>query len=53
VLEAAAALFHITQGARLPWANGLVTAQACQRSIAAGVDLLFRGLHAPDAPWWK
>ncbi len=52
VLEAAAALFHITQGARLPWANGLVSAAACQRSILAGVDLLFRGLHAHDAQWW-
>jgi AcrR family transcriptional regulator len=44
VLEAASALFHITQGARIPWANGLVTPQACQRSILAGVDLLFRGI---------
>ena len=52
VLEAAAALIHITQGARLPWANGLVSAAACQRSILTGVDLLFRGLHAHDAPWW-
>lgn len=52
VLDAAAALFHITQGARLPWANGLVGGEACQRSIRAGVDLLFRGIHAPDAPWW-
>jgi AcrR family transcriptional regulator len=53
VLDAASALFHITQGARLPWANGLVSADACQRSILAGVDLMFRGLHAPEAPWWK
>ncbi len=52
VLEAAAALFHITQGARLPWANGLVTAAACQRSILAGVDLLFQGIHSRDAQWW-
>ncbi|MFP6623375.1 MAG: helix-turn-helix domain-containing protein [Myxococcota bacterium] len=44
VLEAASALFHITQGARIPWANGLVSAKACQRSIRAGVDLLFRGI---------
>lgn len=53
VLEAASTLFHITQGARIPWANGLVAAQACRRSIRNGVDLLFRGIHAPDAPWWK
>jgi AcrR family transcriptional regulator len=53
VLQAASALFHITQGARIPWANGLVGAEACQRAILAGVDLLFRGIHAPDASWWK
>jgi AcrR family transcriptional regulator len=52
VLEAASALFHITLGARIPWANGLVSAEACQRSILAGVDLLFRGVHAPEAEWW-
>lgn len=46
VLEAASALFHITQGARIPWANGLVSPKACQRSILAGVDLLFRGIAA-------
>lgn len=44
VLEAASALFHITQGARIPWANGLVSAKLCQRSIRAGVDLLFSGI---------
>jgi AcrR family transcriptional regulator len=44
VLDAASALFHITQGARLPWANGLIGTSACKRSIEAGVDLLFRGL---------
>ena len=50
VLQAASAVFHITQGARIPWANGLVGADACQRSILAGVDLLFRGIHSPNAP---
>jgi AcrR family transcriptional regulator len=53
VLEAASTLFHITQGARIPWANGLVSADVCQRSILNGVDLLFRGIHAPSAEWWK
>ena len=53
VLAAASALFHITLGARIPWANSLVSAEACQRSILAGVDLLFRGVHAPGAKWWK
>lgn len=53
VLAAASTLFHITQGARIPWANGLVKAEACQRGILAGVDLLFRGIHSPEAPWWN
>ncbi len=53
VLAAASTLFHVTQGARIPWANGLVKASACQRNVLAGVDLLFRGIHAPEARWWK
>jgi AcrR family transcriptional regulator len=53
LVEAASAIFHMTQGARIPWANGLVSAEACQRSILAGVDLLFRGIHAPAAEWWS
>ncbi len=48
LLEAARVLFNITQGARIPWANGLVGAQACKRSIEAGVDLLFCGLRDSD-----
>jgi AcrR family transcriptional regulator len=53
ILAAASALFHITQGARIPWANGLVKASTCQRNILSGVDLLFRGMHDPSAPWWR
>jgi AcrR family transcriptional regulator len=45
VMEAARALFHITQGARIPWANGMGNAGSCERSIRAGVDLLFEGLE--------
>jgi AcrR family transcriptional regulator len=45
ILEAARALFHITLGARIPWANGLVKPEACRRSIQTGVDLLFDGLE--------
>ena len=52
LLEVAGTVFHITQGARIPWANGLMKANACQRTIQNGVDLLFRGIHSPDAPWW-
>jgi len=44
VLESARALFHISTGARLSWANGLATERACRKSIDSSVDLLFRGL---------
>lgn len=47
VLEAARVLFHMTHGARIPWANGLVSDQACLASIHQAVDLLFRGLAEP------
>ncbi|HKK51731.1 MAG TPA: TetR/AcrR family transcriptional regulator [Myxococcota bacterium] len=56
VLEAARVLFHVTNGARIPWANGLVSDDACRRSIHQAVDLLFQGLAetstsgAPRAP---
>ncbi len=46
VLEAARAIFHITQGGLIPWANELVSAAVCRQSIQAGVDLLFRGVEA-------
>jgi len=45
VLEAARVIFSITQGARIPWANGLVADDACRASIHAGVEMLFRGLE--------
>jgi AcrR family transcriptional regulator len=46
VLEAARLLFHLTNGARIPWANGMVSDDACRDSIHQGVDLLFRGIRA-------
>jgi AcrR family transcriptional regulator len=49
VLEAARVLFNITQGARVPWANGMVTSDACLSAIRTGVDLLFKGIGAEDA----
>jgi len=49
VLEAARVVFHLTQGARIAWANGLVDADTCRTNIQAGVDLLFRGLSARSA----
>jgi hypothetical protein len=46
VLDAARAIFHLTQGARIAWVNGQVSAQDCHSSIEAAVDLLFRGISA-------
>lgn len=46
VLAAAQAIFHITAGARIPWANRRISAEVCRRSVAASVDLLFGGLDA-------
>jgi hypothetical protein len=44
VLVSAHALFHLTQGARIPWANGRISAEECRRSIDTAVDLLFEGI---------
>ncbi|MDG2334691.1 MAG: hypothetical protein P8Q97_10745 [Myxococcota bacterium] len=48
VLEAARVVFNITQGARIPWANGLTDAETCRQAIQKGVDLLFGGLDKSD-----
>jgi len=44
VLAAASAREHAATGARLAWANGLLSEPACRAAIATSVDLLFRGL---------
>ncbi len=49
VLEAARTLFHVTNGARIPWANALVSDDALRASIQQALALLFRGIAA-DAP---
>jgi AcrR family transcriptional regulator len=46
VLETARVLFHVTNGARIPWANGMVADSALRDSIHQAVDLLFRGVSA-------
>ncbi len=46
-LVAARTITHITSGARIAWANGLLSADACRAAIDSGVDLLFRGLERP------
>jgi len=51
VMEAARVIFHVTQGARIPWAHGLLDDAACLEAIRRGVDLVFGGIGAaePDA----
>ena len=49
LLEAARTLFHVTNGARIPWANGMLSDDACRASIHQALTLLFRGLAA-DSP---
>ena len=46
VLVAARALFHVATGARISWANGLLTEQGCRDSIDASVRLIFVGMNA-------
>jgi AcrR family transcriptional regulator len=49
-LAAARTVAHAIAGARLAWANGLLSAQECRASVAASVELLFMGLAArPEA----
>jgi len=47
VLASARALFHIANGARISWGNGLLSEEGCREAIEAAVDLLFRGIGAP------
>lgn len=49
VLETARVLFHVTNGARIPWANGMVTDDALRASIHQALDLLFQGVGARKA----
>ncbi|NIR59864.1 MAG: TetR/AcrR family transcriptional regulator [Gammaproteobacteria bacterium] len=48
VLETARALFFTALGARIAWANGLLTSEGCERSIAASLELLFAGIGPGD-----
>ncbi len=47
VMEAARVIFHVTEGARVPWAHGLLGDDACLDAIRRGVDLVFGGIAAP------
>jgi AcrR family transcriptional regulator len=46
VMIGARALFHAALGARISWANGLVSADGCAASISSSVEVLFRGLSS-------
>jgi AcrR family transcriptional regulator len=48
VVAAAQTLFHAASGARLAWANGLLTANACRAALTRAVDLLFRGIESRE-----
>jgi len=47
VLAAARTLLHAANGARLAWANGLVSEGGCRGAIRESVDVLFAGIGAP------
>lgn len=49
VLETARVLFHVSNGARIPWANGMVKDDALRQSMHQAVDLLFRGVASGGA----
>ncbi len=49
VMEAARVIFHVTQGARIPWAHGLLDDDACLDAIHRGVDLVFGGIGLAPA----
>lgn len=44
LMTAAQAVFYITNSARIPWANGVVSDEACLKNTLTAVDLLFQGL---------
>ncbi len=49
VLAAARTIAHVTSGARLAWANGLLRSEECRAAIADAVEVLFDGLAGPPA----
>jgi AcrR family transcriptional regulator len=50
VVAAARAIVQLTQGARVSWLNGLLSADDCARATQASVELLFRGLAPTPRP---
>jgi AcrR family transcriptional regulator len=50
VLAAARALVHAATGARIAWANGLLSERGCRAAVETSAGLLFRGIGARGAP---
>jgi AcrR family transcriptional regulator len=46
LLSAARTLVHAATGARIAWANGLLSEKGCRAAVEASVALLFRGIGA-------
>lgn len=46
VMTAARTINHLTNGARISWANGLLDADGCRAAVDSAVTLLFDGLAA-------
>ncbi len=46
VLAAARSLVHAATGARIAWANGLLSEEGCRAAIEASLELMFRGIGA-------
>jgi len=49
LLAASRTIFHLTQGSRVAWANGLQSSEACRAAIDGGVAVVFGGLEARAA----
>lgn len=47
VLAGARAIFHMTLGVRIAWANGQLDDDGCLAAIESAVELLFRGIESP------
>jgi AcrR family transcriptional regulator len=50
VVVAARALVHAATGARIAWANGLLSEDACRADVEASVRLLFSGIERSQGP---
>ena len=50
-ISAARAVCQVTSGARIAWANGMLSADACREAVESAVELLFGGIEArPGIP---